>query len=70
MNETTLFGLPSDGRVAVVEIFRTGLDDQGKPIRLTATVFSADRNKFVIRSQARDCRRQRYAWTPSRRERQ
>ncbi|MGD0374333.1 MAG: GntR family transcriptional regulator [Streptosporangiaceae bacterium] len=52
MNETTLFGLPSDGRVAVVEIFRTGLDDHGKPIRLTATVFTADRNKFVIRSQA------------------
>ena len=48
LNETTLFGLPSDGRVAVVEIFRTGFDDHGVPMRLTATVFPADRNKFVI----------------------
>ena len=52
MNETAIFGLPSDGRVAVVEIFRTGLDQKGRPIRLTATVFPADRNKFVITSPA------------------
>ena len=48
MTETALFRLPSDGRVAVVEIFRTGFDDHGAPIRLTVTVFPADRNKFVI----------------------
>jgi GntR family transcriptional regulator len=48
LNETGLFGLPSDGRVAVVEIFRTGFARDGAPIRLTVTVFPADRNKFVI----------------------
>lgn len=48
MNETAAFKLPSDGRVAVVEILRTGFDDDGEPIRLTVTVFPADRNKFVI----------------------
>ncbi len=48
MNETAAFKLPSDGRVAVVEILRTGFDDSGEPIRLTVTVFPADRNKFVI----------------------
>jgi GntR family transcriptional regulator len=47
-NETVVFKLPSDGRVAVVEIFRTGFDPHGVPIRLTVTVFPADRNKFVI----------------------
>ena len=46
--ETGLFRLPSDGRVAVVEILRTGFDDHGAPMRLTVTVFPADRNKFVI----------------------
>ena len=46
--ETGLFRLPSDGRVAVVEILRTGFDDQAAPMRLTVTVFPADRNKFVI----------------------
>jgi GntR family transcriptional regulator len=47
-NETTFFSLPSDGRVAVVEIFRTAFDRQGKPFRLTVSVFPADRNRFVI----------------------
>ena len=46
--ETGLFRLPSDGRVAVVEILRTGFDNRGAPMRLTVTVFPADRNKFVI----------------------
>jgi GntR family transcriptional regulator len=46
--ETGLFRLPSDGRVAVVEILRTGFDNRGTPMRLTVTVFPADRNKFVI----------------------
>jgi GntR family transcriptional regulator len=48
MNETAAFKLPSDGRVAVVEILRTGFDDRGEPIRLTVTVFPADRNKLVV----------------------
>jgi DNA-binding GntR family transcriptional regulator len=48
MTETAAFRLPSDGRVAVVEILRTGFDHTGEPIRLTVTVFPADRNRFVI----------------------
>jgi GntR family transcriptional regulator len=46
--EATFFRLPSDGRVAVVEILRTGFDEDGAPIRLTVTVFPADRNRFVV----------------------
>jgi GntR family transcriptional regulator len=46
--EATFFRLPSDGRVAVVEILRTGFDEDGVPIRLTVTVFPADRNRFVV----------------------
>jgi GntR family transcriptional regulator len=47
-NETSFFGLPSDGRVSVVEIIRTAFDEQGEPFRVTVSVFPADRNKFVI----------------------
>jgi GntR family transcriptional regulator len=48
MNEATLFKLPSDGRISVIEIFRTAFDEQGNPFRLTVTVFPADRNKFIV----------------------
>ncbi len=48
MHETGAFKLPSDGRVAIVEILRTGFDERGQPLRLTVTVFPADRNRFVI----------------------
>lgn len=47
-NETAFFKLPRDGRVPVVEIYRTGFDQRKTPMRLTVTVFPADRNKFVI----------------------
>jgi GntR family transcriptional regulator len=46
--ETAFFRLPNDGRVAVFEIFQTGFDEQGTPIRLTISVYPADRNKFVV----------------------
>jgi GntR family transcriptional regulator len=46
--ETAFFGLPIDGRVAVVEIIRTAFDERGEPFRVTVSVFPADRNKFVI----------------------
>jgi GntR family transcriptional regulator len=32
----------------VFEIFRTGFDQTGKPIRVTVTVFPADRNQFIL----------------------
>jgi len=47
-NETTFFKLPDDGRVAVFEIFQTGFDEQGTPIRLTVSVYPADRNQFAV----------------------
>lgn len=46
--ETSFFRLPEDGRVAVFENFRTSYDPQGQPIRVTITVYPADRNEFVI----------------------
>ncbi len=47
-NETTFFKLPDDGRVAVFEIFQTGFDEQGQPIRLTVSVYPTDRNQFAV----------------------
>jgi GntR family transcriptional regulator len=46
-NEVRFFGLPEDGRVAMFEIFRTAFDQTGTPMRVTVTVFPADRNQFI-----------------------
>ncbi len=46
--EADFFKLPEDGRVAVFENFRTSYGADGKPIRLTRTIYPADRNQFVI----------------------
>jgi GntR family transcriptional regulator len=45
-DETAFFKLPDDGRVAVVEIRRSGFSESGEPLRLTISVFPADRNRF------------------------
>jgi GntR family transcriptional regulator len=47
-DETAFFNLPEDGRVAVVEIVRTGYDESGKPFRVTRTTYPADRNQFAM----------------------
>ena len=47
-NEMSFFELPGDGRVPVFEIFRTAFDQHGEPMRLTITVFAADRNQFIV----------------------
>jgi GntR family transcriptional regulator len=47
-NEMTFFQLPRDGRVPVFEIFRTAFDQTGTPMRVTVTVFPADRNQFIV----------------------
>lgn len=47
-NEMSFFGLPGDRRVSVFEIFRTAFDQNGTPMRVTVTVFPADRNQFVV----------------------
>lgn len=46
--ETAFFGLPQDGRIGVFSILRTGFGADGNPIRLTITVYPADRNQFAI----------------------
>lgn len=46
--EVTFFSLPQDGRVGVFEIFRSAYDQIGTPMRLTVTVYPADRNQFIV----------------------
>ncbi len=46
--EAEFFKVPTDGRVAMYEIFRTAFDGNGNPIRLTVTVLPADRNQLVV----------------------
>jgi GntR family transcriptional regulator len=46
--ETTFFKLPSDGRVSVIETRRTAFDEHGMPVRLTVSVYPADRNQFAV----------------------
>jgi GntR family transcriptional regulator len=48
LGEMTFFSLPPDGRVAVVENSRTAFDGNGQPMRLTLTIFRADRNQFIV----------------------
>jgi GntR family transcriptional regulator len=46
--ESDFFGLPDDGRVAVIEIRRTAFDHEKKPFRITITTYPADRNQFTV----------------------
>lgn len=46
--EANFFNLPLDGRVSLYEIFRTGFDQTGTPMRLTVSVYPTDRNQFII----------------------
>ncbi len=47
-NEAAFFKLPTDGRVSVFEIFRVGFGQTGDRLRLTITVYRADRNRFLV----------------------
>ena len=47
-NETAFFKLPDDGRVAVFEVRRTAFDQDGRPFRLTVSIYPADRHQFTI----------------------
>jgi GntR family transcriptional regulator len=47
-NEVGFFRLPPDGRIPVFEIFRTAFDQNGKPMRVTVTIFPVDRQQFII----------------------
>ena len=48
--ETEFFGLPDDGRIAVVELIQTVHDESGTPFAISVTTFPADRNEFVMSS--------------------
>jgi GntR family transcriptional regulator len=48
VTETRFFGIPGDGRIEVVEIYRTAFDQRGARVRLTITVYRADKNRFLI----------------------
>jgi len=45
-NEQSFFRLALDA--TVFEIFRTGFDQTGTPLRVTVTVWPADRNQFIV----------------------
>ena len=47
-NEASFFKLPADGSISMFEIHRVGFDQQGNRIRLTITVYPADRNRFRV----------------------
>ena len=47
-NEAAFFRLPPDGRTPVIEIARTAFDGNRQPMRVTVTVYPADRNQFVF----------------------
>lgn len=44
--EQAFFQIPHDS--TVFEVFRTGFDQDGKPMRVTVTVFPSDRNQFIV----------------------
>lgn len=46
--EAEFFKVPTDGRIAMFEIFRIAYDGNGNPMRLTVTVLPADRNQFLV----------------------
>jgi len=47
-NEARFFRLQDGGRISVIETRRTAFDESGNPIRVTVTVYPADRNQFAI----------------------
>ena len=46
--EAEFFRLSPDGRTSIIEISRTAFDGNGQPMRLTVSVYPADRNQFVF----------------------
>jgi GntR family transcriptional regulator len=45
-NEQKIFGISHDSKV--FEIFRTAFDQDKNPMRVTVTIFPADRNQFIV----------------------
>jgi GntR family transcriptional regulator len=47
-NEQKFFSIAHD--TMVFELFRTGFDQNGTPMRVTVTIYPADRNQFIVNS--------------------
>ncbi|HEY1915216.1 MAG TPA: GntR family transcriptional regulator [Streptosporangiaceae bacterium] len=47
--EIEFLGLPATSGAQVIEVRRTAFDGEGRPIRLTVTVYAADRNRLVYK---------------------
>jgi len=47
-DETELFRLPPDARTPIIEISRTAFDGNEQPMRVTVTVYPADRNQLIF----------------------
>jgi len=47
-NEADFFKLPPDGRTSIVQISRTAFDGHAQPMRVTVSVYPADRNHFLF----------------------
>jgi len=47
-SESAFFKLPDDGRISIIETRRTAFDEHGTPVRLTVSVYPADRNQFAV----------------------
>jgi GntR family transcriptional regulator len=48
--EANFFAVPPDGRIPIVEITRTAFDGNQQPMRVTVTVYPADRSQFIVNS--------------------
>lgn len=46
--EARFFGLADDGRVSIIETFRTAFAEDGTPIRVTVSVYPSDRNVLTL----------------------
>lgn len=50
--EAAAFKISDDGRIAVFETRQTGVDVSRQPVRVTITVYPADRNEFAMETGA------------------
>jgi len=51
-DEASAFKIPDDGCIAVFETRQIGVDGSGRPLRLTISIYPADRNQFSMKTGA------------------
>jgi GntR family transcriptional regulator len=52
VGEAIAFGIPDDGRIAVFETRQIGVDASRAPVRITISIYPADRNQFSMETGA------------------